>query len=61
MIESMIILIIRRQLMINLEMQHDGELKYNKDMALFIKHEMEKKFMGSWHIIVGKSLHFKVI
>ena len=39
-----------------LEMQHDGELKYNKDMALYIKHEVEKKFQGSWHIIVGKTL-----
>ena len=29
--------------MSNLEMQHDGELKYHKDMALYIKHEMEKK------------------
>ena len=26
-----------------IEMQHDGELKYFKDMALHIKHEMEKK------------------
>ena len=37
-------------------MQHDGELKYHKDMALYIKHEMEKKQQGSWHIIVGKKL-----
>lgn len=36
-------------------MQHDGELKYHKDMALYIKHEMEKKQQGSWHIIVGKN------
>ena len=36
------------------EMQHDGELKYYKDMALHVKHEMEKKFQGSWHVIVGK-------
>eukprot|EP00347_Sterkiella_histriomuscorum_P002110 403369437 len=35
------------------KMQHDGELKYFKDMALHIKHEMEKKQLGSWHIIVG--------
>ena len=38
----------------NVEMQHDGELKYNKDMALYIKHELEKKVPGGWHIIVGK-------
>jgi hypothetical protein len=35
-------------------MQHDGELKYYKDMALYVKQEMEKKQLGSWHIIVGK-------
>ncbi|CDW85199.1 dynein light chain type [Stylonychia lemnae] len=40
-------------LITNLEMQHDGELKYFKDMALHIKHEMEKKQQGSWHVIVG--------
>ena len=40
-------------------MQHDGELKYFKDMALHIKHEMEKKQYGSWHVIVG--MYHKVI
>ena len=39
----------------SLEMQHDGELKYYKDMALYIKHEMEKKQQGSWHVIVGNN------
>mmetsp|Transcript_5234 Transcript_5234/g.3959 ORF Transcript_5234/g.3959 Transcript_5234/m.3959 type:complete len:85 (-) Transcript_5234:52-306(-) len=36
-------------------LQHEGELKYYKDMALYIKHEMEKKSenQGSWHIVVG--------
>ena len=41
---------------IAIEKQHDGELKYNKDMALYIKHEMEEKQQGSWHVIVGKRL-----
>ncbi len=40
---------------VSIEMQHDGELKYLKDMALYVKHEMEKKFQGSWHVVVGKS------
>ena len=39
-------------------MQYDGELKYYKDMALHIKHEMEKKQLGSWHVIVGKSFSY---
>ena len=29
------------------------ELKYYKDMALYVKHEIEKKFQGSWHVVVG--------
>ena len=36
-----------------LEMKHDSELKYFKDMALFIKKAMEEKFEDSWHVIVG--------
>ena len=36
------------------KMQHDGELKYYKDMAMHIKKEVDKKLGGSWHIIVGK-------
>ena len=34
---------------------HDGELKYYKDMALYIKTEVEKKKenSGSWHVVVG--------
>lgn len=35
------------------KMQNEGDLKYYKDMALYIKHEMEKKQLGSWHVIVG--------
>ena len=38
------------------KMQHDGELKYYKDMAMHIKKELDKKLGGSWHIIVGKYL-----
>ena len=39
-------------------MQHDGELKYYKDMAQYIKKELEEKladskFNDSWHVIVG--------
>ena len=38
------IVIIKNTLnLVFIEMQHDGELKYFKDMALHIKHEMEKK------------------
>ena len=37
----------------HLEMKHDSELKYFKDMALFIKKAMEEKFEDSWHVIVG--------
>lgn len=36
------------------KMQHDGEFKYYKDMAMHIKKELDKKLQGSWHIIVGK-------
>ena len=36
-------------------MQHDGELKYYKDMAQEIKKSMDEKFGGGWHIIVGTS------
>ena len=36
------------------EMQHDGELKYFKDMASFVKSAMEEKYEGTcWHVIVG--------
>ena len=34
-------------------MQHDGELKYYKDMAIYIKGELEAKLNDSWHVIVG--------
>ena len=39
-----------------LEMQHDGELKYFKDMALHIKKQIEEQEKGTsgWHVIVGK-------
>ena len=36
-----------------LEMKHDSELKYFKDMALYIKKAMEEEFEDSWHVIVG--------
>ena len=35
-------------------MQHDGELKYFKDMAEFIKKSLEERVENScWHVIVG--------
>ena len=36
-------------------MQHDGELKYFKDMAGYIKKciEEEEKGTSGWHVIVG--------
>ena len=39
-----------------IEMQHDGELKYFKDMASYIKKRIEddEKGTSGWHIIVGK-------
>ena len=38
------------------EMQHDGELKYFKDMASYIKKHIEEQEKGTsgWHVIVGK-------
>jgi len=30
-------------------------MKYFKEMAEFIKNEMDKKFEGSWHVTVGTS------
>ena len=33
---------------------HDGELKYYKTMAIYVKDQLDKKLGGSWHIIVGK-------
>ena len=35
--------------------QHDGDAKYYKDMAIFVKGELDKKLGGSFHVIVGKS------
>ncbi len=37
-------------------MQHDGELKYFKDMAAHIKKHIEDQEKGTsgWHVIVGK-------
>ena len=37
--------------------QHDGELKYYKDLAIHIKKTLDKKegMAGAWHIIVGKT------
>ena len=37
---------------------HDGELKYYKTMAIYVKEQLDKKLEGSWHIIVGKLQHF---
>ena len=38
-------------------MQHDGELKYFKDMACHIKKQIEEQEKGTsgWHVVVGKS------
>ena len=34
---------------------HDGEFKYYKEMAKYIKEQLDnKKLSPSWHIIVGK-------
>ena len=40
----------------NLEMQHDGELKYFKDMAGYVKKRIEDEEKGTsgWHVIIGK-------
>ena len=41
-------------------MQHDGELKYFKDMAGYVKKRVEDEERGTgtgtsgWHVIVGK-------
>ena len=35
------------------KMQHDGEFKYYKDMAIYVKQTLDKKIGGSWHVIVG--------
>ena len=37
---------------------HDGELKYYKTMAIYVKEQLDKKLGPSWHICVGK-LHFQ--
>ncbi len=44
-----------------IEMQHDGELKYFKDMAHYIKKKIEDEEKGTsgWHVIVGKSKWLK--
>lgn len=34
-------------------MQHDHELKYFKDMAAYIKGQLDTKLGGAWHIVVG--------
>ena len=33
---------------------HDGELKYYKTMAIYVKEQLDKKLGGSYHICVGK-------
>ena len=39
-------------------MQHDGELKYFKDMAGYVKKRIEDEEKGTsgWHVIIGKQL-----
>ena len=32
---------------------HDGELKYYKTMAIYVKEQLDKKLGGSFHVIVG--------
>ena len=39
---------------------HDGELKYYKTMAIYVKEQLDRKLGGSWHICVGK-LHFQFL
>ena len=34
---------------------HDGELKYYKTMAIYVKEQLDQKLGNSWHICVGKS------
>ena len=34
-------------------MQHDGQIKYFKDMAEHIKKSVEEHFENSWHVVVG--------
>ena len=41
------------------KMQLDGDLKYYKDMAIYVKTQLDKKVGGSYHVIVGK-LHFSL-
>ena len=36
------------------KMLHDGEFKYYKDMAYYVKQQLDKKLGGAWHIVVGK-------
>ena len=33
---------------------HDGDLKYYKAMATYVKMQLDKKLGPSWHIVVGK-------
>ena len=34
---------------------YKGELKHYHDIARIIKTEMDEKYPGAWHVIVGKS------
>ena len=36
---------------------HDGELKYYKTMAIYVKEQLDAKLGNSWHICVGKFNH----
>jgi len=36
--------------------EKEMELKYYKDMALFVKHEMEKKYPAAWHVVIGNGV-----
>ena len=33
---------------------HDGELKYYKTMAIYVKEQLDAKLGNSWHVCVGK-------
>ena len=34
--------------------QNDGEFKYFRDLALFVKKTLDKEYTGAWHVVVGK-------
>ncbi len=34
-------------------MKNDGKLKYYKDMAQYVKQQLDEHEGGAWHVIVG--------